>query len=252
LSFLSGLRNCLAFLTIIPVGMDEDGIRQAASYMPFFPLVGALVGLLAGAFVWVIGLVLPSVVAGMLGVGVLLLVNGVQHADGLLDFGDGLMCHGSRERKLRVMRDPATGAGGLTLGIVVLVTTALCISALNRSNLIQSLVVCEAAAKFSMVFEAWAGRSARAGMNTVFVSAMHAKYGNSKVMASLVMLVLISVPLLRQVGLLVSLGAILVSVVVLAISRRNFGGITGDVMGATNEITRILSLLVILGASQWV
>lgn len=252
MSFLGGLKNCLAFLTIIPVGMDEDGIRQAASYMPLFSLVGALVGLMAGAFVWILGLVLPSAVVGILGVGLILLVNGVQHVDGLLDFGDGLMCHGSRERKLRVMRDPATGAGGLALGIVVLVTTALSISALNRSIMVQGLIVCEAAAKFSMVFEAWAGKSAREGMNTVFVNAMHARYGNPKMIASVTMLVLISFPLLRQVGLLVSLVAILVSIIILGVAQRNLGGITGDVMGATNEITRLVSLLVILGASQWV
>jgi adenosylcobinamide-GDP ribazoletransferase len=232
--------------------MDEDGILETASYMHFFPLVGALVGLLAGAFAWVLGLVLPSAVVGMLGVGLILLVNGLQHADGLLDFGDGLMCHGSRERKLRVMQDPATGAGGLALGIVVLVTTALSISDLNRSILVQSLIVCEAAAKFSMVFEAWAGKSARAGMNTVFVNAMHARYGNSKATASVVILLVVSVLLLRQVGLLVGLVSILVSIAILTIARRNFGGITGDVMGATNEITRLVSLLAVLGATQWV
>ncbi len=251
MSLLSGFRNCLAFLTVIPLGMDENGIRQAAFYMPIFPIVGLLSGFLAGAFVWTLRLVLPSTVAAMLGVGFILLVNGVQHLDGLLDFGDGLMCHGPRERKLRVMRDPQTGAGGLSLGIVVLITTALSIAALQRSNVVQSLVVSEVAAKFSMVFEAWAGKSARRGMNTAFVNAMHGRHGNSKMMASLIILVLISVPLLRQVGLLVTFVAILVSIVTLALANRNFGGITGDVMGATNEITRLLSLLIILGVSQW-
>lgn len=226
-------------------------MRQAASYMPIFPIVGLLTGFLVGAFVWTLELLLPSAVAGMLGVGLILLVNGVQHLDGLLDFGDGLMCHGPRERKLRVMRDPQTGAGGLSLGIVVLVTTALCISALQRSSVIQSLVVSEVAAKFSMVFDAWAGKSARRGMNTAFVNAMHGRHRNSKMMASFIILVLISVPLLRQVGLLVTFVAILVSIVTVALANRNFGGITGDVMGATNEITRLLSLLTILGASQW-
>jgi adenosylcobinamide-GDP ribazoletransferase len=226
-------------------------MRQAASYMPIFPIVGLLSGFLAGAFVWMLELVLPSTVAGMLGVGLILLVNGVQHFDGLLDFGDGLMCHGTRERKLRVMQDPQTGAGGLSLGIVVLITTALCISALQRSNVVQGLVVSEVAAKFSMVFEAWAGKSARSGMNTAFVNAMHGRHSNARMMASLVILLLVSVPLLRQVGLLVTFVAILVSMVTLAVANRNFGGITGDVMGATNEITRLFSLLTILGASQW-
>lgn len=225
---------------------------QAASYMPLFPVVGALVGLLAGGFVWALELVLPSIVVGILGVGFILLVNGVQHMDGLLDFGDGLMCHGSRARRLRVMRDPQTGAGGLSLGVVVLVGTGLSIASLQCSNLLPSLIVSEAAAKFAMVFEAWGSKTAHKGMSTLFVDSMHKGHGSSKLVGSLFMLLLISVPLLRQLGLLVSLVAILVSTVSIAIANKLLGGITGDVMGATNEITRLVSLLTILGAARWV
>lgn len=93
--------------------MDRDGVAQAAPYMPLFPLIGAATGLIAGAVVWGLELVLPQLVAGMIGLGILILINGAQHVDGLLDFGDGIMFHGSASGKLRVMRDPATGAGRL-------------------------------------------------------------------------------------------------------------------------------------------
>lgn len=252
MGFLRGFKNCLAFLTIIPFGMDRDGIAQAASYMPLFPLVGSLVGFLAGGFAWALELVLPSMVVGIVGVGFILLVNGVQHMDGLLDFGDGLMCHGSRKRRLQVMRDPQTGAGGLSLGVVVLVGTAMSVASLQRASLLPSLIVSEAAAKFAMVFEAWGNKAAHKGMSTPFVDAMHEGHRSLKLVGSLLLLLLISAPLLRQLGLLVSLVAILVSTVFIAIANRLLGGITGDVMGATNEITRLVSLLTILGAAQWV
>ncbi len=251
LGILRGFKNCLAFLTIIPVGEDEDGMAQAASYMPLFPVVGAFVGLLAGASVWALEFALPPIVAGMLGVGFILLVNRAQHMDGLLDFGDGLMFHGSRERRLRVMRDPHTGAGALTLGVVVMVSTALSISSLQWASLIPSLIVSEAAAKFSMVFEAWGGKVAHRGMGALFVDAMHERNGGTKLLGSLFILLLISVPFLRQLGFLVSLAAILVSLVMIAISNRLFGGITGDAIGATNEIARLACLLTILGAARW-
>jgi adenosylcobinamide-GDP ribazoletransferase len=231
--------------------MDDDGIREAASYMPVFPIVGALLGLMAGVFVWALGFILPVTVVGMLGVGFILFLNGVQHTDGLLDFGDGLMCHGSRERKLRVMRDPQTGAGGLCLGVVVIFGSAMSIAGLERSSVVQSLVVSEAAAKFSMVFEAWAGKSAHKGMNTMFVGAMHGKHGHSKMVAALITLLLISSLSLRQIGPVVTLVSILVSMILILVAVRNFGGLTGDVMGATNEITRLFSLLTILGVSHW-
>jgi adenosylcobinamide-GDP ribazoletransferase len=186
----------------------------------------------------------------MLGVGFILLLNGVQHFDGLLDLGDGLMCHGSRERKLRVMRDPQTGAGGVCLGVLVLVTSGLSIASLARSLVLQSVVVSEASAKFSMVFEAWSGRSAHRGMNTVFVNAMHTAHKNAKMVASLLILVIFSLPLIGKASILVSLVSILTPMVIVTIANRAFGGITGDVLGATNEITRLMSLLTILSVSK--
>ena len=100
--------------------MDEDGITQAAEYMPLFPIIGAAIGFVNGALVWALQPFLPSLVVGMLGLGFILLLTGVHHTDGLLDFGDAVMYHGSPEDKMRVMHDPQTGAGGLSLGLVVL------------------------------------------------------------------------------------------------------------------------------------
>jgi adenosylcobinamide-GDP ribazoletransferase len=47
------------------------------------------------------------------------------------------------------------------------------------------------------------------------------------------------------------LSALAVAMIVLLISKKEFGGVTGDVMGATNELTRLASLLVILVAAKW-
>jgi len=252
LGVLRGLKNCIAFLTIIPVGMDDDAIQQAAYYMPIFPLIGALIGLLAGVFVWLLEFVLQALIVGFLGVGLLLLVNGVQHFDGLLDFGDGLMCHGSRKRKLRVMRDPRTGAGGVGLGVVVLATTAVSIAALARPTVILGILVSEAVGKFSMVFEAWAGKAAQQGMGSMFVASMKGRHRNVRITVALLSVLFVAVLSLRGVGLLAVLAGTASSIVILSISRRAFGGITGDVMGASNELSRLISLLVIVGVMQWV
>jgi adenosylcobinamide-GDP ribazoletransferase len=252
LGVLHGLRNCVAFLTIIPVGMDDDAIQQAAYYMPIFPLIGALIGLLTGTFVWLLEFTLQALIVGFLGLGSLLLLNGVQNFDGLLDFGDGLMCHGPRKRKLRAMHDPRTGAGGLALGVVVLATTAVSIAALPRPDVIQGILVSEAVAKFSMVLEAWAGKAAQPGLGATFVTSMNGKHRNIRLTVAFLSLLLIAVLSLRGVGLLAVVAGTVVSMILLSISKKAFGGITGDTMGATNELCRLISLLIIVGAMQWV
>ena len=245
---LRGLKNCVAFLTIIPVGMDDDAIQQAAHYMPIFPLIGALIGLLTGMFVWLLEFALQPLIVGFLGVGFLLLLNGVQHFDGLLDFGDGLMCHGPRKRKLRAMQDPRTGSGGLSLGVVVLTTTAVSIAALSRPNVIQGILISEAVGTLSMVLEAWAGKAVQQGLGSVFVGSMNGRHRNIRLAAAFLSVLLVAVLSLRGVGVLAVVAGTAASMILLSISRKAFGGITGDTMGAANELSRLVSLLVIVGA----
>ena len=76
---------------------------------------------------------MPGIVVGGLVLALLLLITGLHHTDGLLDFGDGVMVHGTAEHKIEVMHDQLTGAGGLTLGIMTMLITALAIGQLQSN-----------------------------------------------------------------------------------------------------------------------
>lgn len=249
---LKEIKNLLSFLTILPVSMDKDCLTDAAKGMFLFPLIGALIGLLAGVFAWVTSQFLPSLVVGALALGVLLLITGLHHADGLLDFGDGVMVQGSAERKIEVMHDQLTGAGGLTLGIMTFLITALSIAELNMNTIIASLVVVEVAAKLSMVIGAWAGKAVHKGMSSSFIEAMHGKYGSARLIAALVISFGIAVPLLWLEGAVTMVVAVVASLIMVGISHRHFKGVTGDVLGATNELTRMVALIALLAVVRWV
>ena len=49
---LKEIKNLFSFLTTIPLSMDKDMLTDAAKSMFLFPLIGALIGLLAGLFGW--------------------------------------------------------------------------------------------------------------------------------------------------------------------------------------------------------
>ncbi|MGF3573591.1 MAG: adenosylcobinamide-GDP ribazoletransferase [Candidatus Bathyarchaeia archaeon] len=243
---LKEIKNLAAFLTIIPVGMDQDCLTDAANYMCLFPLIGAFIGLLAGIFAWLLLNVLDASIVGILTLGFILLITGLHHTDGLFDFGDGIMYQGPPEKKIEIMHDQQTGAGGLTLGLVTILTTAFCITQLNQNLIIQSLIVCEASAKLAMVLMAWVGRSAHEGMNTYFVNAMHGQYRNIRLIGALFIAFSIALSLLGVVGFTAIIVGLVVALVIVGISNRHFRGVTGDVFGAGNELARLGSLMAIL------
>jgi adenosylcobinamide-GDP ribazoletransferase len=219
--------------------------------MFLFPLVGAFIGLLAGLCGWATSQFLPSLVVGALVLGFLLLITGLHHTDGLLDFGDGVMAHGSPERKIEIMHDQLTGAGGLSLGIITFLITAFSIAELDTSIIIQGLVVVEVSAKLSMVVGAWAGRAVHEGMSSSFLEAMHGKKGTARLIIALAISFGIALPLLWLTGAVTVLAAILASLIMVGISHSHFKGVTGDVLGATNELTRMVSLITLLAMIRW-
>jgi adenosylcobinamide-GDP ribazoletransferase len=249
---LKEIKNLFSFLTTIPVSMDQDILTDTAKTMFLFPLIGALIGLLAGLFGWATLHFLPSLVAGALVLGFLLLITGLHHTDGLLDFGDGIMAHGSPERKIEIMHDQLTGAGGLSLGIMTFLITAFSIAELDMGVIIQGLVVVEVSAKLSMVIGAWAGKAVHEGMASSFLAAMHGKKGDARLIVALAISFGIAVPLLWLTGAVVVLAAIMAGLIVVGISHRHFKGVTGDVLGATNELTRMVSLIILLAMIRWV
>jgi adenosylcobinamide-GDP ribazoletransferase len=248
---LKEIKNLLSFLTILPLSMDKDCLTDAAKGMFLFPLIGAFIGLLAGIFAWLTSQFLPSLVVGALALGFLLLITGLHHTDGLLDFGDGVMAQGTAERKIEIMHDQLTGAGGLTLGIMTFLITVLSIAELNMGAIIQSLIIVEVSAKLSMVIGAWAGKAVHKGMSSPFIEVMHGKKGTASLVAALAISFGIAVPLLCLAGAVTILIAIIAGLIMVGISHRHFKGVTGDVLGATNELTRMVSLIVLLAMFRW-
>ena len=243
---LRELKNLFAFLTIFPLRMNENCLSDSARYMFLFPLVGAIIGLLAGLAGWLLYFSLPSLIVGATVFGLLLLLTGLHHTDGLLDFGDGIMAQGTAERKIEIMHDQLTGAGGLSLGIITFLISSLTISQLNQGTIVQSIVVAELAAKLSMVVGCWAGKSVHTGMNSPFLDVMHGKRGTAILIAALVISFGIAIPLLQLAGAVVILVTLIASFTMVAISHRHFKGITGDVLGATNELTRMVAVIALV------
>jgi adenosylcobinamide-GDP ribazoletransferase len=242
------LKNLLSFLTVFPVVMDKDLLSDCAKNMWAFPIIG----LIAGLFGWAASQFLSGLVVGALVLSLLLLMTGLHHTDGLLDFGDGIMAHGSFEHKIKVMHDQLTGAGGLSLGMLTILITALSIGELSRDLIVPSMIVVELSAKLSMVVVASAGRSVHKGMNSPFLEAMHGSKGGLRLIVAVLISFAIALSLLRWAGVLTVLAAVITGLVMVVVAHKHFNGVTGDVFGATNELTRMVCVIILLVVVVWV
>jgi adenosylcobinamide-GDP ribazoletransferase len=231
----------LAFLTRVPLGRlvraDADDVARGAW---LFPLVGAVVGGAAGLVADVTADWLPSLAAGALAVGTGAVLTGALHLDALADTADALGGR-SRENALEIMRDHAIGAFGATALVVVIVLDAALLGALAETG--DAAVVGLAA-----------GAAGRAAMLPLAFALPYARPGEGQgrvlggigvvtVVIGAALAVVLAVPA-GTAGLAAAAGAAVAAVVLGLAARSRFGGVTGDVLGATAKLCETVALLV--------
>jgi adenosylcobinamide-GDP ribazoletransferase len=222
------IRAVISFLTIIPTKPYDLNI--VADNMHLFPIVGLLIGL--------VGLIsfLPinNMIISFLIVIALFIITGSHHTDALADFADGLMVKGDKERKRSIMHSPTIGATGASAIIIYFIGMIISLSLLNGIILFIIVIISEVLAKYSMVLLAYKGKAAWDGIGKLFMP-----LDRNKFLFSSIITIIIS--LLGGVyGILAFIISILSTYIILLISNRSFGGISGDVFGASNEIIRLI------------
>jgi adenosylcobinamide-GDP ribazoletransferase len=133
---------------------------------------------------------------------------------------------------------------GAFMAISVSFGTLLFIFLIRPEAIIQSLIVAETSAKLAMVTCAWQGSSLRKGLGSIFVDSMKKKHG--LYLISLIISMVVGVLLSGLQGVLAVTLGIAAGGLMIILSKRIFGGVNGDVFGATNEIGRMLALFALV------
>ena len=237
---LKEIGSVFSFLTIFP--SSNSTLENIARYMFVFPIVGIAIGLLIGSLGFGLSFFLDPMLVSLLVVASIAIITGIHHADGLADFADGLMVKGSRDRKLKAMKDLSTGSAGIVAIVLYLIGLIVTISLTTGGfDLFKAILISEILAKFSMVLMASLAKSASLGSNSPFVEFMKDKKKLS--VAFLIMLIPVII-IGESTGIVMLVVVVALVLFLVVLSTRSFGGITGDVLGATNELTRLASLMV--------
>ena len=178
----------------------------------------------------------------------LMLITGYNHLDGVMDMADGVMVHGEPERKIKIMKDPSVGAGGVaTLFIVASLTIAGLYNILDY-NFIAGIVICEMAAKTSLITTALLSVPLTPGIGSYFIR----ETNMANYFASTIIVACIAGLLGGTVGIVGVAGAMVSGIIIAIIARRNFVFANGDVLGMSNEVGRLFALLFMVVALYYI
>ena len=235
---LTEAQLALVLLTRLPAGRLPNPPPSTAAAAWAFPLVGVVVGLLSGLVFVLAASVFPALIAALLAVAAGILITGALHEDGLADVADGFGGGTSIPRKLEIMRDSRIG----TYGVVALVLAI---------GLIVSAAATQAPKASTVLIFAAIGALSRAAMALPMIILPPARseglgHGAKarpdwRIWMALGLAILIAILVLPEL----LLGTGLVTALVIWLAKRQVGGQTGDVLGATQKLSECACWLVV-------
>jgi len=249
------LRSALGLFTILPVrAAPEIGRDDAARAVLWLPAVGVLLCVPAAAVLLAVeagGHSGPRrLLAAALAIGVLALLTGGLHLDGLADTADGLGSRRPQDEALAIMRRSDIGPFGVAaLLFTVLVQIAALATVAPGWPDVAALVVAVITGRTAVVLATGPGSPAARpdGFGALVAGATSAR---ARVTAGAALVVVTAVaataawgwhPAVR--GVVAVLAGLCAGDLLRRLARRRLGGMTGDVFGALIEVSSAVVLL---------
>ncbi|MBI4459231.1 MAG: adenosylcobinamide-GDP ribazoletransferase [Acidobacteria bacterium] len=238
----------VSFLTRLPVGrriaFSAEDVGKSSRW---FPLVGALIGVVYVLAWGMLSFAFPAMVVALLILVIEALLTGALHLDGLADMADGFGGGRTREDVLRIMRDHAIGAYGVVALILVVVLKVASIAALSeRQRAGTYLLIAPVLSRWSTVMLnnvlPYARRSASEGAPAS--GAVNDFVGRTELLVATLTALIISSAVAQWSAMFCSLVVVGVSAATGWICWRRIGGVTGDTLGANTEFCEVAVLLV--------
>jgi adenosylcobinamide-GDP ribazoletransferase len=239
---MNGFRQTLAFLTILPV----RGTHQPMDHtmLAWIPVVGLVIGLLLAGFDALLSLAFPPLVCGALDLVFLIIITGGIHLDGLADAADGILAHRGRERGLEIMRDSRLGTwGAIALFAVLILDWSALATLTTRDQTWRFLLLAPIYSRTAMLLGVRSlpyGRP-QGGMASNLFGTANPAYAWCAVLICAGAILLPAVTFVT-----VNLAFAVAVWGMIRLYKSTMGCITGDMIGALNEIVQAAVLLALI------
>lgn len=236
----------LSFLTRVPVPVRVRGVEDLAASIHWFPVAGAVIGAVVAGAYWLalvgLGPAASAAVAVVLG----MMLTGAFHEDGLADTFDALGGGGSAERSREILKDSRLGTYGTAALVSSIVVRVGLVAGLDGRVALLALPAAHAVSRAAAV--GVMGLSGPAGGEGLGASYLR-HVTRTRVRLGVLVGAGVGIALL---GPIAGVGAcVAAGMATLGVRRwavRKIGGVTGDVLGAVQQVAEIGALI----AAAWI
>ena len=225
-----------------------------ARALPWFPLVGALLGLALVILDWALSFVFPLEIRAVALLAFDALVTGMLHLDGFVDCCDALLGTRTTERRLAILRDSRVGAYGAVGGALLMIARFAALTSLVGPSRVLALLAAPIIGRWGMVYAVTRYRYARdSGAGAPFRGrgAVHLVLASGSLLillAGVAFTVGSSLRMSMAASFILTEALLLAALLVLFVwlawaSRRLSGGLTGDTYGAACVLLELTVLV---------
>ena len=255
--YFKGFLMAISMFTVIPLPRYEWDDEGGKNIMKFYPAIGLIVGLiwygvfrllnLLGASIMVITaitLITPFILTGML------------HLDGYMDVCDALLSRRDKQEKLRILKDPHTGAFAVISvamlfvvnfsGVYTVISNSIKDNAINNINTSAvGLILIPIISRSLMGYLLLSKDSMKGSSLGAFFKQGTGKVDRFILLSSLIISSIISIFIFKIYGVIMSLAMILVSTFLVNSAAKEFDGMSGDSAGYGLVIAETIGLLIL-------
>lgn len=231
----------IEFLTIIPCGSSKRTFNEINfSWMiACFPVAGLFIGVLLVAANMALSKVFPENITNLLLIILLAFITGGLHIDGLADTADGIGSRKSKSEVLDIMKDSRIGTMGVLGVISIFLLKLYFLNVINVHSKNVVLLLMPAISRWSMLLPMSFFKYARSnGKAKIFIENINFKI----VLITTIMVITLNTVFFKLQGLLMLIIVVCISLLAAKIVSNKIEGITGDVLGAVNEISEVVFL----------
>ncbi len=236
-----GLFGALTFLTRIPIQLRHA--PDLAASVPWFPVVGGLIGATVGALAAGLGELVPMSVAAAIAVIAGVALTGAFHEDGLADLFDA-MGGWTIEQRREILKDSRHGSYGVAALTSSIVLRIVCVATVAPAAAFAGLVAAHSLGRAAAVgVMGVRTQPAETGLGAEYTSAVTPRRAALGVIGGVAIAALATGWWALPLAVAAAAGAMVVG----ALARRALGAVTGDALGAIEQVGECLVLVVITG-----